>query len=189
MGHQLLEEHQVLNRRQDVQRLFGKGSMKTHELNKEDRSSDTAESGFTVLEVAVASVIMVVGLVFLASLFTVAITQNRLIKQYTASTALAQQKMEELNAIDKNDTRLAVGGGLDSTTQQTSYWEELLVDDTGTVTTPVPTGQIANYKRYWKVENDPGLTTTRIISVRVVALQPSRGRRAEDTVLVSVRSW
>jgi Tfp pilus assembly protein PilV len=162
--------------------------MKTHEMIEKNRVTHDAESGFTVLEVAVASVITVVSLVFLASLFSLAVTQNRMVKQFTASTALAQEKMEELNAIDRNDDRLRVGGGLDAATQEDDYWENIFVDDAGAVTVVQP-GQVANYVRHWQVTADPLLANTRVISVRVVAMYATRGRRAEGTTLVSVRSW
>src|SRR2546423_6943952 len=64
------------------------------------------EAGFTVLEVAMAAVITMVSLSFLAGLFTLGIAQNRMVKQYTTTTALARQKLEELNAIERSDARL-----------------------------------------------------------------------------------
>jgi prepilin-type N-terminal cleavage/methylation domain-containing protein len=51
------------------------------------------EKGFTLIEVAVASIIMTVGLIFLAGLFTLAISQNKLVKQSTTTTMVAQQKL------------------------------------------------------------------------------------------------
>jgi Tfp pilus assembly protein PilV len=163
--------------------------MNRHKLTNQKIPAESQESGFTILEVAVASVITVVGMVFLASLFTLAITQNRIIKQYTASTALAQQKMEEINAIDKNDSRMTVNGGLTDSTKVNNYYDDLVVDEAAGTVSPLQSGQVANYRRYWKIENDPTLVNARIISVRVVALQPGHTKKAEDTTLVSVRSW
>ncbi len=125
----------------------------------------------------------------LAGLFTLAINQNRTVKQFTATTALGQQKMEELNAIDKNDTRISVGGGLNEASKQTGYWDYVYVDDAGTVTTTIPPGQVPNYVRYWKIENDPSIDRTIIVSVRAVTLHPGHSKKPEETVLVSVRSW
>jgi Tfp pilus assembly protein PilV len=153
---------------------------------------ESDEAGFTVLEVAIASVISMVGLVFLASLFTVGIAQNRLVKQYTTTTELARQKLEELNAIERADARLAVGGGLNVTgdASQTNYTDTVYVDPTtGTVTSNIPQGATPIYDRYWKIESDSQLATTYIISVRVRARQPSIGRTAEETTLTSGRSW
>lgn len=159
------------------------------------------EAGFTVLEVAVAAVISTAGLVFLASLFTLGIAQNRMVKQHTTATALAQQKLEEFNAYEKTDPRIVtVGGGLNITgdpapalptdPNAVKYRDTVYVDpETGTVTPVIPQGKTPIYDRYWKIENDPALTNTRIISVRVIARQPAVGRNAEEATLTTVRSW
>ncbi len=153
------------------------------------------ESGFTMIEVAVASVITMSGLVFLATLFTLAITQNRFIKQSTSTTMLAQKKIEELMAAERNDgtNRLAVGGGLTAATQVANYVEGISVDDkTGAVTVTTPTDTSANFIRYWKIQQDPAanaLDDTLVISVRVVAVQASRGNTPESTTLTTVRSF
>lgn len=153
------------------------------------------EQGFTIIEVAVASVITMVGLIYLASLFTLAISQNRLIKHYTSATALAQEKIEELNSIQPNDPRLSQGGSLnvETTVGGIDYFEPVMVDDFGTVSVgdEIPEGQVPNYRRFWRVEEEtnPAFPDTKIISVRVVSLQAGHNvGRAEESVLVSVRS-
>jgi Tfp pilus assembly protein PilV len=157
------------------------------------RRYESDEAGFTILEVALASVITMVGLAFLAGLFTLGIAQNRMVKQYTTATSLAQQKLEELNAIERTDARLAVGGGLNTSTADAAannYNDTVYVDpSTGIVTNVIPQGATPIYDRYWKVEADSQLGTTFIISVRVVARQPSVGRTAEQTTLTTARSW
>src|ERR1051325_9222014 len=139
--------------------------MRNHKSETEARPATNAEGGFTVIEVAVASIITVVGLIFLASLFVLAIGQNRHAKQATAATMIAQQKLEEINAVEKNDPRLTIGGGLDEASKQTGYCDQVLVHDSGTVTTVIPSGEVPNYARYWKIEADPTLDRTAIISV------------------------
>ena len=53
----------------------------------------------------------------------------------------------------------------------------------------IPQGQVPHYRRYWRIENDPELINTLIISVRVAALQAGRNRgMAEETTLATVRS-
>jgi Tfp pilus assembly protein PilV len=153
------------------------------------------EQGFSLIEVAVASVITMVGLVFLASLFTLAMSQNKMVKQYTTTTSLAQQKIEELMAIEKNDARLLIPvgqtsvGALTEGAKVTSFYDSLCVDSTGTPTTDC-SGQVPTYGRYWKIENDPGgLDRAIVIAVRVVALQASRGNLNEETTLTTVRSY
>ena len=148
------------------------------------------EGGFTIIEVAIASIIMMIGLVFLATLFTLSMAQNRHVKQGTTATALAQQKLEELNSIEPSDKRLSVGGGLDEASKKTSYYDTLYVDAiTGEVTPILPAGGTPIYDRYWLVENDPALTRARLLTVRVKARQASVGRTAEETKLTTIRSW
>jgi hypothetical protein len=161
------------------------------------------ESGFTLAEVAMASLITAVGLIFLASLFVLAMGQNRGIKQYTAAELLCQKKIEELEAVGRNDCRLTVAGGLTEATKQTipacppmfpdpiPYFDVVFVDDVnGIITTVIPAGSTPTYHRYWQVEPDPGgMTNVRIISVRVVADQPGSSRAAEETTLTTSRSW
>lgn len=158
----------------------------------EKRNLGGNEAGFTILEVAIASVISTVSLVFLASLFTLGIAQNRMVKQYTTATKLAQQKLELLNAVERTDGRLVIGGGLNTTgdPKQTNYNDTVFVDpDTGLVTNVIPQGATPIYDRYWRIEADTQFTTSFLISVRVVARQPSVGRKSEEVTLTTARSW
>jgi Tfp pilus assembly protein PilV len=154
------------------------------------------EQGFSIIEVCIASVITMVGLVFLAGMFTLAMSQNRMNKQHTTTTALAQQKLEELMAIERNDARLSIPGGqtvagnLTEAGKVTNYYDSLCVNDAGTPTTDCSAG-VPSYRRYWKVENDPGgFDRAIVIAVRVVALQAARARAMnEETTLTTVRSF
>lgn len=156
------------------------------------RFEESNESGFSLIEVAIASFITMSSLVFLAGLFTLAMAQNRLVKQYTTSVALAQEKLEELNAVETSDKRLDIGGGLDDGTKQKDYYDTVYVDpDTGQVTNIIPEGVTPIYDRFWQIEADPSLEGTNavIISVKVRSRQPSIGRTAEETTLATERSW
>jgi Tfp pilus assembly protein PilV len=156
------------------------------------RFEESNESGFSLIEVAIASFITMSSLVFLAGLFTLAMAQNRLVKQYSTSVALAQEKLEELNAVETSDKRLDVGGGLDDDTKQRDYYDTVYVDpDTGQVTNIIPEGVTPIYDRFWQIEADPSLEGTNavIISVKVRSRQPSIGRTAEETTLATERSW
>lgn len=153
-----------------------------------------SEGGFTLIEVSVASVITMVGLLFLASLFTLAIGQNRLVKQFTSTTALAQEKIEELTTVDFEDQRLTVGGSLTAAVAAggISYSDDIYVnEETGEIAIDAPLfeGQQPLYRRFWQIENDPTLTDTLIVSVRVTSLQAGIGVGAnEETSLATIRS-
>ncbi len=152
------------------------------------------QRGFTVLEVVIATVVSMVGLLSLAGLFTLSISQNRLVKQFATTTALAQEKIEQLTAIEKSDSRLAVGGDLNitKTVGTIVYSDDIFVDDAGLVylNSSIPVGSKAQYRRFWTVQSSPTLTNTLILGVRVVALQAGRNSgRAEETTFTTVRSW
>lgn len=162
-------------------------------MNKENVENN--ESGFTLIEVAIASVITMIGLLFLASLFTLSISQNRLVKNFTATTALAQQKLEELNALPANFNRLAVGGNLNSpvTVGTVKYFDKVWINDQGEVKVDdeIPEGQPVHYNRFWRIEAETNalFPNTFIISVRVVSTQAGRNTgTAESTTLATVRS-
>jgi hypothetical protein len=163
------------------------------------REKESGQSGFSVIEVAVASVISMIGMIFLASLFTLAISQNRIVKQFTSTTAFAQDKLEELSALERDADRLTRGGDLyaakavkATSGANLTYSNNIFVDDAGRVLLDgnIPAGTPPHYRRYWSVQNDPALLNTVIISVRVVSLQSGRNsRQTEETTLTTVRSW
>ncbi|HVF88812.1 MAG TPA: prepilin-type N-terminal cleavage/methylation domain-containing protein [Blastocatellia bacterium] len=153
------------------------------------------ENGFTLIEVAIASVISMVGLLFLASLFTLSISQNRLVKNFTATTALAQQKLEELNALPANFPRLAVGGNLNAGVKVggINYFDKVSISDEGQVMVDdeIPAGYPVHYNRFWRIESETNalFPNTFIISVRVVSTQAGRNSgAAESTTLATVRA-
>ena len=160
---------------------------KTYKDDEERMAKNDA--GFSLIEVAVASLVMLIGLISLGSLFTLAMSQNRMITHHTATTAIAQQKLEELNAIEQGDNRLKIGGGLSEAARKDTYYDDVYVDPRGVITTTIPAGQSASYRRYWMVEADPQLANTVIISVRSVSLSPASGNTPEETTLTTTRSW
>ena len=85
------------------------------------------EAGFTLIEAAIASLILLVAIVFVANLFVTALQQNRTSRQYTHATAIAQSKLEELNAMPLE--QLEYGGDLDPKGGADGYREFIRVDD------------------------------------------------------------
>jgi len=181
------------------------------------KDQQTGQGGFTLIEVSIASLIVLVGLVALAGLFTLSISQNKIVKQYTSTTAFAQEKIEQLTALEQGDVRLVVGGSLTAPVTVTTggtpatilYSDDIYVSDNaadsdvGTVYMTssgpaIPGGNVnAQYRRYWSVQLVPTpslptatLANSVLIGVRVVALQAGRNTgKAEETTLTIVRSW
>jgi type II secretory pathway pseudopilin PulG len=57
------------------------------------------EDGFSLIEVLIASMLVIVALASLAQLFVVAMSANRHAKSVTVATILAREKSEEISAI------------------------------------------------------------------------------------------
>lgn len=153
--------------------------------------SSATEGGFTLVEVSIASVVSMISLIFLASLFTLAIYQNRHVKQTTSATALAQMKMEELLSVQPNDSRLQVGGGINPSSPVANYNDNVYVMDTGTVSTTQPTsGVYSTYQRFWNIQSDPdaNFTNSVIVTVYVQAAYNTQGTTRDQATLVTERS-
>jgi prepilin-type N-terminal cleavage/methylation domain-containing protein len=58
-----------------------------------------SQDGFSLVEVLVASVILVTGLIAVADLFVVSTNTNRTARRVTATAVLAQQKIEQLRGL------------------------------------------------------------------------------------------
>lgn len=128
------------------------------------------ERGFSLIEVLVATTIVVVALAGLAQLFGIAIAANQRAKSRTAATILAQEKIEELTAIDGD-----VLPGAD------------FIDATGRLLgsgTLPPPGTV--YVRRWTVEPYPAVPAISILQVRVTLLHHRAG--GETARIVSVKT-
>ncbi|HEX9149111.1 MAG TPA: prepilin-type N-terminal cleavage/methylation domain-containing protein [Thermoanaerobaculia bacterium] len=71
-------------------------------------SARRRESGLTLVEVLVATVILGLALLALAPMFTNAVRSNASAYQLTNTNTLAREKLEELSGYPRSDPRLAV---------------------------------------------------------------------------------
>jgi type II secretory pathway pseudopilin PulG len=154
----------------------------------------SSQAGFTLIEAAIASLILLVAIVFVAELFVTAMRQNRMSRQFTHATAIAQSKLEELNATPLE--QLEYGGDLGPKRADereggvAGYTDYVSIDNAD----PDRMGVVkdrdkANYVRFWKIEPDPGgWQGVYRITVRVVALVPGQGNDGEEVTLSTVRT-
>jgi Tfp pilus assembly protein PilV len=148
-----------------------------------DASLPGKQRGFTVLETMFATMILLIGVTGLMTLFVVAGVRNAGNgDQATRTTEYAQDKIEQLLALTYTDTTsnvtgfpttangcsacgLTVGGSLTSLT--TNYFD--YIDTTGAPVAAITSPNSAAYTRYWLVETPSGLTGMKRITVKVVA--------------------
>lgn len=152
------------------------------------------QAGFTLVEAVIAALILMIAIVFVAQLFVTAMRQNQTSRQATHATAIAQSKLEELNATPIEG--LVYGGDLgppgvgnrDGGAQGYRDFVAAADDENAEYVGVVKDRQQADYVRYWKIEPDPGgWQGIYRISVRVVALKAGLGGN-EEVTLSTVRS-
>jgi Tfp pilus assembly protein PilV len=78
------------------------GALRVHSVSK-------GEQGFTLLETAIALVVMMVAAFAMTSLFTFAISYNSDAADRALALSIAQQRMERLRTVTFTDTALATG--------------------------------------------------------------------------------
>ncbi len=134
-----------------------------------------------MVEVIVASLITLVGLLSVTQLFLMAALYNKSSKQATLATMLAQRKLEQLLALPLNHADLQYNGSLDTNnlpvngTTENYYLDHNRTGHTGTgqiSPTPFYTGQQPSYTVTWVVLEDevsPPMDGLRRIVVRAAA--------------------
>lgn len=125
-----------------------------------------AQKGFTIIEVLIALVILVVGLLSLASLQLGAIRGNHLSNNITIALALSEDKMEELLGMYYESPALQdlVTGNNDDLRRIEPGWidnEELNIDETGKEND-------GPFRRIWNIADNKPIDDNKTISVIVL---------------------
>jgi prepilin-type N-terminal cleavage/methylation domain-containing protein len=158
------------------------------------------ETGFTLLEVLIASAILAVVAVGVLGLFSVAVLRNSSAGDHgTRVTEYGQDKMEQLMALSFSDTAsdtttyptaatggngLTAGGNMSVTTPASGY-----VDYINYNGTPSASSSHAAYIRLWQISDDiSGSPTLKTITVRVQKIIEVKGEMVPYTVLVCQKS-
>ena len=126
------------------------------------KSRWTAEGGFSVLEVLVATTILTVGLAALAQLFAVSTKANGNARLTSFASVLAEQKMEQLRGLTWGFDSL--GLPLTDTTTNTTVVPQSPTGGTGLSPSPSGTlqGNVVGYVDYLDANGNPlgGTTPT-----------------------------
>jgi uncharacterized protein (TIGR02598 family) len=134
--------------------------------------------GFSLIEVAVATAVLTVGILGLAQLLVVATDANRTARATTTAAVLARSKLEELRAAPFDSLTASPPGTL---AMDTPGFVEYL-DASGTV---VATTQGAAFVRRWAVEP---LASDPMNAVVLQVLVQTTAKYAGEMRLMSVRT-
>ena len=145
------------------------------------RSSD---AGFTLVETVVAAGVLAVGLVSLSQLVVIATHVTMAAGTLTTSAVMAQQKMEQLRAIDWDALALSPPGALD---EDIPGYVEYLDADGRVRGDPDPT-VVALFVRRWAIAAVSDHARVIQVVVRRQRLVPTVGAGIDECRLTSIRS-
>jgi type II secretory pathway pseudopilin PulG len=147
------------------------------------RTRRDSEGGFTLVEVIVAAMILVVGLLSLAQLLVVTIRAESLARNGAEATRLAQGQLDALMKVPFADPQLAIIGSDPLTANVANHCRAPVAPCAA-----LPTTTNRAVVR-WRVAPGPGgATRTRLVTVRVLMAQGSTTMRMVD-VSSLLRQW
>lgn len=146
-------------------------------------SSRVSESGFSLIETLVATMLLVVAVVTLAQLFGIAARSNVASRHVTYATVLAAQKLEQLRALDLLEMGRAPAAAL---RVDTPGWVDYIDRSGRTMEEPIRPRRVA-YIRRWSLAPADGGESVWITEV-LVRPNTEGGAVQEEVRLVTVRS-
>ena len=147
------------------------------------RSGVRSETGVTLVEVLIATVILVVGLVGGAQLLALSIQQHQLAAETTDATRLANAKLEEANA--KLEELMKLNFAADPAIQVTPGRPRPADPERAQL---LRRAGRRVYTRRWLVQAGP-TATTRLVTVRLVPAQTDRRIAKPVDLTTVVRQW
>ncbi len=152
--------------------------------------------GFTIIEVLISMVILVVALFSLSSLQTTSIGSNAAGQQTTIATMLAQDKLEELMSLDYDDSQLSdvVDNFIDTDDNGIADYfdwsaapDHTNVDGVNGVANPIDSNgnnvASAGYTRTWNVADNTPDNKMKTVSVNVTWFFKTRRFVTVDTII------
>ena len=121
------------------------------------------QNGFTLLELLIALTILTIGLLGLAGLHIAAIQGNVSGFKISTATAVAQERIEELKALDGADTHLSAGAHADDNSAGAD------ADDRS------PVIQNITYNRSYTIQDNTPISGTSTITLTITWVEPRTG--------------
>ena len=126
------------------------------------------QSGFTLPETLIATALLVSGLASVAWVFTASIGANTQNRHRAVAVILANEKLEEFEALPWSDPRWSAGGALDPASPAIGY-SDVVIQGRDT------------YRRLWEITSPPH----RSITIAVRGPQPKAEELLRTTIAVS----
>jgi type IV pilus modification protein PilV len=171
------------------------------------RRKRSSTSGFSLIEVMVAILVLTIGLVGTAALMSTTVSTTAKSHYMSTAALLASEKLEDLGRFGKNDSQVAAGGSLAANT--TGYFDNVQIsvsngqiNETTTTsgvstsyvqaptsgmtvtqnaTLPPATSDTQTFNRRWIIQQDTPTAGVRMITVLVTAYTPLVAKQAANT--------
>jgi prepilin-type N-terminal cleavage/methylation domain-containing protein len=138
--------------------------------------SASSQRGFTLVEVIVAMLICVVGIVAMAGLLAITLRMQQLGRNSTSAVRMAQDKIDELSAMNFN-TSAQIGCGGSLTTNTADHND-----------VPVVNGANMPYTRRWLVQAGPDADPQlRMVTIRLIPNNVDRNVATQYDLVTVIR--
>ncbi len=133
--------------------------------------------GFTLIETMITTVVLVSGLVGVASLFSYSIAANFNSQQRTVAGLLLRDKVEQFRAAPSNHSNWSPGGSLDAASPIAGYFDYVTIGSDGSFSISTADGD-ARFMRLWKIE----ARTPARITICILGRGAGSGRRRIELI-------
>ena len=162
-----------------------KMNQRTQVINHKPNARAT-ERGFTLIELMIASLVLIIGLAAVATMISYSLTSNLITKNETLALSLAEKELERLKGLSINDTLLAAGGSTVASNGKISYSGSAVANYSRavTVTDAYQVGKSANFDVRWNVTD----IATNIKKITIASVRTGESGRFKAVQLTYVKA-
>jgi len=146
----------------------------------------TSERGFTLIEMMIASFVLVIGLAAVATMIGFSLTSNLITKNESLALSLAEKELERLKSLSITDTLLAAGGSTVGSDGKISFSGSAVANYNRavTVTDAYQIGKPANFDVRWNVTD----IATNIKKITIASVRTGESARFKPVQLTYVKA-
>jgi Tfp pilus assembly protein PilV len=162
-----------------------KKNQRTRVINHKT-NAPAAERGFSLIELMIASLVLIVGLAAVATMISYSLTSNLITKNETLALSLAERELERLKSLSIDNALLAAGGSTVASNGKISYSGSPVANYSSavTVTDAYQVGKSANFDVRWNVTD----IATNIKKITIASVRTGESGRFKAVQLTYVKA-
>ena len=149
-------------------------------------NAPTAERGFSLIELMIASMVLIVGLAAISTMISYSLTSNLITKNETLALSLAEKELERLKSLSINDALLAAGGSTVGSNGKISFSGSAVANYNRqvTISDAYQIGKSANFDVRWNVTD----IATNIKKITVASVRTGESATFKPVQLTYVKA-